>query len=78
MTAPKLPDARPDPAEQRTRPDPLPTDGDTVREVGKRAYRDARGPTKDTDQDGRQAQRDHAPAEAPTRRSDKTGGTDDR
>lgn len=78
MVTPKRPDAEPRPAEKGAGPGPLPTDGDTVREIGKRAYQDALGPRKDTDQEGRDDQRRRAPDDAPTHRSDKTDGNDDR
>lgn len=66
------------PPEDRPRPGSLGTEGETVRDVGKRGYEDARGPKKDTDQSGFDTQRDKAPATAPTRRLEKTGGADDR
>ena len=78
MATPKRTDAEPLPAGNRPYPGPLPTDGDKVREVGKRAYDDVRGPKKDTDQTGLDSQRKRAPDGAPTRRSERTGGTDDR
>ena len=78
MAIPKRPDAGPVPAGKRPHPGPLPTDGDTVREVGKRAYEDVRGPKEDTDQTGLDSQRKRAPDGSPTRRSEKTGGIDDR
>ena len=78
MATHKRPDSAPLPPEEQPRPGPLPTDGDETREVGKRAFDDARGPKKDTDEAGYDAQRKKAPATAPTRRLDKTGGSDDR
>ena len=78
MSTKKRTDAGALPPEERPRPGPLPTEGDEPREVGKRAYEDARGPKKDTDQSGFATQRKEAPPTAPTRRSDKTDGTDDR
>lgn len=78
MATPKLPDSEPLAPEEQPRPGPLPTEGDEVRDVGKRALDDVRSPRKDTDQTGFDRQRGRAPGNAPTRRSEKTGGTDDR
>ena len=78
MVAPKPPDPTPVPPEERPRPGALPAHGDGVREVGKRAHDDSKSPRKDTDQAGFDSQRQRAPQDAPTRRSDKSGGTDDR
>jgi hypothetical protein len=63
------PESEPLPAEERPRPGPLPTQGDEVREVGKRALDDAEGPKKDTDEAGYERQRGKAPPDAPTKRS---------
>ena len=57
------------PAEDRPRPGPMPTDGDEVREVGKRALDDTKGPKKDTDESGYDKQREGAPPQSPTKRS---------
>jgi len=57
------------PDEDRPRPGPLPTDGDKVREVGKRALDDAKGPKKDTDETGYDKQRESAPPQSPVKRS---------
>jgi hypothetical protein len=78
MTTNKRTDSKPLPPEDRPRPGPLPTEGEGVRDVGKRALNDVRGPQKDTDQSGYNRQRDGAPTDAPTRRSGKNEGTDDR
>jgi hypothetical protein len=67
--------SRPLPPEDQPRPGPLPTEGDTVRGVGKRAHDDATGANKDTDQSGYQGQRDKAPEQSPTKRSGVTDGS---
>jgi hypothetical protein len=78
MATRKRADSDPLPSEEQPRPGPLPTEGDKVREVGKRGHDDVRSPRKDTDQAGFNRQRETAPDTSPTHRSDKTDGTDDR
>ncbi|MBA3477453.1 MAG: hypothetical protein H0T52_03485 [Lautropia sp.] len=56
------------PPEKRFRPGPMPTQGDEVRDVGKRALDDVSS-KKDTDASGYDGQRSKAPADAPTKRS---------
>jgi hypothetical protein len=54
----------------------MPTEGDEVRGVGRRAFDDVRSGRKDTDQAGRDQQRSEAPPDAPTRRSGGADGSD--
>ncbi len=58
----------PVPNEKRPQPGPMPTEGDGVRDEGWRALRDVRSGRVDTDEAGRDAQRDEAPPGTPTRR----------
>ena len=66
---------QPLPPEERPRPGPLPTEGDEVRDVGKRAHDDVESPRKDTDESGYKSQRDKAPPNAPTKRSGISDGS---
>ena len=67
--------SKPLPPEDQPHPGPMPTEGDEVRDVGKRAHDDAKGPQDDTDQSGYQGQRDKAPPQSPTKRSGVTDGS---
>ena len=69
------PQSEPIPAEDRPQPSPMPTDGDEVREIGKRALDDSKGPKKDTDEAGYDKQRESAPTQSPTKRSGITDGS---
>jgi hypothetical protein len=62
-------EAEPLAPEEQPRPHTMPTEGDEVRGVGRRAYDDLRSGRKDTDQAGRDQQRSEAPPGAPTKRS---------
>lgn len=62
--------------EEQPRPHTMPTEGDQVRGVGKRAVDDLRSGRKDTDQAGRDEQRSKAPPDSPTRRSGVEDGSD--
>ncbi len=69
MPTSKQPESQPMPPEEQPQPGPLPTEGDEVREVGKRAHDDATGPKKDTDESGYDRQRADGPPSSPTKRS---------
>lgn len=69
MATRKKPDSEALPAEKRFRPGPMPTQGEEVREVGKRAVEDVTSRKKDTDATGYQQQREEAPSDAPTKRT---------
>lgn len=56
------------PPEERFQPGPMPTEGDGVRGVGKRALKDI-STKKDTDESGYDRQRGEAPADSPTKRT---------
>jgi hypothetical protein len=62
--------------EEQPRPHTMPTEGDGVREVGKRVLDDMRSGRKDTDQAGRDEQRSKAPPDSPIRRSGTEDGSD--
>lgn len=78
MASTKVPKPAPFPPAEAPATEKYPTTGDGPREVFKRAQDDLRKGRTDTDQAGRDMQRRKAPPEAPTRRSDKTDGVDDR
>ena len=78
MASTKVPKSDPTPPGRRPAPGPLPTDGDGPREVFKRGEADLRSGRQDTDEAGMTAHRRKAPPHSPLRRSDKTGGVDDR
>jgi hypothetical protein len=69
-------DAEPLAPEEQPQPFTMPTEGDEVRGVGRRAFDDLRSGKKDTDQAGRDQQRDEAPADSPTKRSGVVDGSD--
>ncbi len=71
-----LSDPEPLAPEEQPQPHAMPTEGDEVRGVGRRAFDDVRSGRKDTDQDGRDEQRGKAPPDAPTRRSGVADGSD--
>ena len=71
-----LSNAEPLAPEEQPQPHTMPTEGDEVRGVGRRAFDDVRGGRKDTDQAGRDQQRSEAPPDAPTRRSGGVDGSD--
>lgn len=60
--------------EDQPQPHSMPTEGDEVRDIGKRAADDVKSPKKNTDEAGYDTQRAKAPSESPTKRS---GITDD-
>lgn len=71
-----LTDEEPLAPEEQPQPNVMPTEGDEVRGVGRRAFEDVRSGKKDTDQAGRDQQRNQAPPDAPTRRSGIQDGSD--
>jgi hypothetical protein len=78
MASTKVPKPAPFPPAEAPATEKYPTTGDGPREVFKRAQDDLRKGRTDTDQAGRDMQRSEAPPDAPTRRSDKDDGGDDR
>lgn len=58
----------PVPPEQQAQPGPMPTEGDEVRDVGKRALADVKS-KKNTDESGYDRQRSKAPPDSPTKRT---------
>jgi hypothetical protein len=67
--------SQPLPPEERPLPGPMPTEGDEVRDIGKRAGDDLKSPRKDTDEAGYDTQRKNAPETSPTKRSGITDGS---
>ena len=78
MASTKVPRPEPFPPAEAPAPEKYPTTGAGPRDVFRRAEDDLEQGRQDTDQAGRDMQRRKAPPEAPTRRSDKTDGVDDR
>jgi len=68
--------SRPLPPEDQFHPGPMPTEGDRVRDVGKRAHDDLTGPEKNTDEAGYDTQREKAPESSPTKRSGINDGSE--
>lgn len=71
-----LDEAEPLAPEEQPQPGAMPTDGDEVRGVGRRALDDLRSGRKDTDQEGRDRQRQEAPPGSPTKRSGVEDGSE--
>ena len=78
MASIKVPRPAPFTPAEPAAPEKYPTTGDGPREVFRQADEDLRRGRQDTDQAGRDMQRSKAPPGSPTRRSDKSDGTDDR
>jgi len=62
--------------EEQPSPQTMPTEGDQVRDVGKRAHDDLRSGRQDTDEAGRDLQRSKAPPGSPTKRSGVEDGSE--
>jgi len=69
MATSKQPESQPLPPQDQPQPGPLPTEGDEVREVGKRAHDDDISRKENTDQGGFDRQRAEAPDSSPVKRS---------
>ena len=61
--------------EEQPQPHTMPTEGDEVRGVGRRAFEDVSSGRQDTDEAGRDQQRNKAPSDAPTKRSGVADGS---
>ena len=72
----KLEEAEPLAPDEPGKTGQMPTEGDKVREVGRRALDDVSRGRQDTDQAGRDEQRRQAPPGAPTKRSGIDDGSD--